>query len=393
MVIIFFLYLLLFICSVFFYVMYRGDLSFYLLLLVLATPIVMFISLLLTRRKVKISLECHKEAVKHKSQCPVILKIENRSLLAVSGISVFIKFKNLIDGKEQKTRINLPLHFKNTEEICLKLSSDFCGRIEASIEKARIYDLLRLFSFRIKCKNTKASFCIYPKLYPLLPQISYYSNPLSESDRYSKHRTGEDPSEIFGLHEYVPGDRMSRIHWKASVKEDKLIVKDFSLPLGNNIGIFICAGNADTSIHGFDRIMSVASSLSLHLSDNEVSHTIFWQNEKAECSHLVTDDESYKQFLALSLSSGLSKKPAISAYSDYLKDLSVGQANAFSHAIVICQDMPKDIALILSEGDFMQRQTFIITDGLCSDITAMPENAQIISLKDKEISVLSDMII
>lgn len=393
MVIILFLYLILFVCSVFFYIMYRGDLSLYLMLLVFATPIVMFISLLLTRRKVRLSLHCRKEAVSHGSQCPVILKIENRSMLAVSGISVFIKYKNLIDGKEQKIRLNLPLHFKNTEEICLKLSSDFCGRIVVSLEKARIYDLLRLFSLRIKCKNQKVSFCIYPKLYPLLPQISHYSNPLSESDRYSKHRTGEDPSEIFGLHEYVPGDRMSRIHWKASVKEDKLIVKDFSLPLGNNIGIFICTGSIDTSLSGFDRIMSVASSLSLHLSDNEVTHTIFWQNEKSECSHLVTDNESYKQFLALSLSSGLSKKPAVSAYGDYLKDLGIGQANAFSHAIIICQDIPADIALILSEGDFMQKQTFIITDGVCGDITAVPENAQIISLRDKEISVLSDMII
>ena len=48
-------------------------------------------------------------------------------------------------------------------------------------------------------------------------------------------KPGDDPSEIFNIREYHPGDAVSRIHWKLSSKSDILFIKEFGFPIEKKI--------------------------------------------------------------------------------------------------------------------------------------------------------------
>ena len=63
----------------------------------------------------------------------------------------------------------------------------------------------------------------------ITPQIR---EQLIESEEYDEKRPGDDPSQIFQIREYREGDRMQRIHWKASARTSQLMVKDYSMPIG-----------------------------------------------------------------------------------------------------------------------------------------------------------------
>ena len=63
----------------------------------------------------------------------------------------------------------------------------------------------------------------------ITPQIR---DQLIESEEYDEKRPGDDPSQIFQIREYREGDRMQRIHWKASARTSQLMVKDYSMPIG-----------------------------------------------------------------------------------------------------------------------------------------------------------------
>lgn len=63
----------------------------------------------------------------------------------------------------------------------------------------------------------------------ITPQIR---EQLIESEEYDEKRPGDDPSQIFQIREYREGDRMQRIHWKASARTNDLMVKDYSMPIG-----------------------------------------------------------------------------------------------------------------------------------------------------------------
>ncbi|QDU78551.1 hypothetical protein Pla110_02550 [Polystyrenella longa] len=76
---------------------------------------------------------------------------------------------------------------------------------------------------------------VYPKVVPLAGFSLESRRPMGEV-RMS-HRLFEDPSRISGVREYIEGDALNRIHWKASARTGKLHCKTFepSCVMGSTI--------------------------------------------------------------------------------------------------------------------------------------------------------------
>ncbi len=72
-------------------------------------------------------------------------------------------------------------------------------------------------------------------MYPVQLSFSDRSSVELDSDEYSMHHPGDDPSETFALREYVPGDRVRSIHWKLTEKTGEVIVRQLGLPVNNSI--------------------------------------------------------------------------------------------------------------------------------------------------------------
>lgn len=75
-------------------------------------------------------------------------------------------------------------------------------------------------------QETNSNFVtVYPKVYSLaelgLPSL------LPFGDMRSPHRLFQDPSRMAGVRPYVSGDSMRHIHWRASAREETLLVKKF----------------------------------------------------------------------------------------------------------------------------------------------------------------------
>ena len=66
---------------------------------------------------------------------------------------------------------------------------------------------------------------VYPKVYSLadlgLPSL------LPFGDMHSPHRLFQDPTRMAGVRPYTSGDSMRHIHWRASAREDTLLVKKY----------------------------------------------------------------------------------------------------------------------------------------------------------------------
>ena len=75
----------------------------------------------------------------------------------------------------------------------------------------------------------------FPAVYR--PALALGEQPLpdGEGDKYSPHKPGDDPTELFGLRPYREGDRLSRIHWKLSQKTGQTLVKELGLPVSERV--------------------------------------------------------------------------------------------------------------------------------------------------------------
>ena len=110
---------------------------------------------------------------------------------------------------------------------------------------------------------------VYPKVVPLVGFSLESRRPMGEV-RMS-HRLFEDPSRISGVREYIEGDPLNRIHWKASARAGKLHCKTFepSCVMGSTILLDFHQDNYPTEYEPYKSdlavtlVVSMANALSL----------------------------------------------------------------------------------------------------------------------------------
>lgn len=102
-----------------------------------------------------------------------------------------------------------------------KLPTNHCGQLEIITSKIGRYDYLGLFRFPVRDVPT-ARILVRPK--PEVPGTVPNLQTLP-APRLIPKPSGSY-SEIHELREYRPGDSLRTIHWKASAKTDKLIVRE-----------------------------------------------------------------------------------------------------------------------------------------------------------------------
>ncbi len=320
------IYFILLVIGSFFYVLYDEPFSFYLIGFLAVLPVALFIMLRIISRSVKVSFAGTQRVCVKGSRIPVVIRCENRGILPVSDLIIEIEYFNAIDSKRDKVKISTPLFPKDVQFLTLHMGSLHYGTIRLVIKRCRVCDMLRLFKLKVRPFIRKGfydetSFTVIPNVIPIENPISNYSEMGLETDEYSKDHKGDDPSEIFDIHEYQEGDKINRIHWKLSAKQNITMVKDYSLPIANSI-IMIVDMNIDKSRKDYmllyDAAVETISSMTQYLSENNVAHRVIWYDTTSEqnMSMTVKDEENARVLMNMLLKSGLhsDKHPALLNY-------------------------------------------------------------------------------
>lgn len=106
---------------------------------------------------------------------------------------------------------------------------------------------------------------VYPSVYPVRGWSGYQPEELGL--RHPTRRRAEESTNVLGVREYIPGDRLSRIHWPASARRGALQAKEFELHVSSEM-MFI-PDLAQSSFRGanqalFELEMSMTASLMKH---------------------------------------------------------------------------------------------------------------------------------
>ncbi len=271
------IYLALLITSGIFVILYVDSLALLLFMVVLMLPILLFLMLLLARILTRISIEPIDSVVTAGSPVDVKIRIKNRSFITLTGARARITFENLYAGGETKTELMLPIRaFSNQAAVC-EVNSPHAGIVKINIRDVVLQDYFRLFTLKIRLKKSM-EICFLPEIHPINMEIRQNTWLNDESDTFSKHKKGDDPSEVFAIRDYVPGDKLNRIHWKLSSKSDNLMVKDYSLPINNNLLIMpeLMVPGGEDCLKSLDAVLSTAASMSSYLIEAEIIHFLAW---------------------------------------------------------------------------------------------------------------------
>lgn len=319
------IYLILVISAILFFILYADNLSLLLLILSAVFPVFMGIVTIAARLCIKADITSAPAAVKD-TETQYKITVRNKSVFPYPNSIITVEYKNIFGDNVQEFKVSVPIPSRNTQCITFGLSSNFCGRLSVKIKNIRIYDYIKLFSAKVRCR-CQCSTAILPQTFPVKGTANNTAIMSNEGDVFSKYHSGDDPSEIFDLKNYVPGDKINRIHWNLTMKQDELITKHYSQPVESSILIAVDMPEVSGKniLRHIDAAAETAASLSNFFIENEALHKLCCLDKKSGeiilCS--ITDISDITAYI-VKLLSGECGNNIISALSD-----SIGKYSKF----------------------------------------------------------------
>lgn len=224
----------------------------------------------------------------------VALLLRNRGFLPIPKIKVVVEYRNRFMDHTRRELLLTALEARSELELSLSAQSSYSGISEYQIKRLEVYDYLSMWKFRKK-SSAFAMVTILPEL-TIIERSLVQDNPnvLVESEVFSGSKSGDDPSELYGIREYEHGDKMNRIHWKLSLKQDELMVKEFGLPINCAVAIMVdfkgLTGSKD--IATVDGMLDAVLSLSVSMILQKQIHYVIWYDDRVDdCQRVRVEQE------------------------------------------------------------------------------------------------------
>lgn len=220
-------------------VMHNREVMVLVLFIGLFVPLPFFILCIFHTIKLKASIHIPVPAAEKGEDVPVEIIISNPFWFPVNRFKMTLICENTLLKTRNKQVIRGSVAGHGTASFSLHIAGEACGLITLELKKIRIYDCIGIF-FLTKRPKIAEGFNILPSVFDTRVMVSHYTRsfPL-ESDVYDTLKSGDDPSEVFQIREYQKGDRPQSIHWKLSARNDTLMVKEYSRPIGCAVVFFL----------------------------------------------------------------------------------------------------------------------------------------------------------
>ena len=210
------IFLLLWILSLVAVSFYGGAISYGLFWGITLVPVISLIYLILFFSQFRIYQEIQSRNIVCKQAMPYYFTLPNETFYSFAGLNVrmFSGFSYVTDIPEDEEYELLPgdSHTYHTNLVC-----KYRGEYEVGVKEIVVTDFFRLFRFRYRIHGTIKAL-VYPRLIQK-KELSSIKDIIDVSNLQSEINKTE--ADVI-TRDYVPGDPLKYIHWKASAREQKL---------------------------------------------------------------------------------------------------------------------------------------------------------------------------
>lgn len=331
----------------FFSILYTNYYPVLFLVLALVLPIVLFIIIFNIRKNVMVQIDSLNSIGNKNEKISFEVSLKNNSKFPISNCEISLSYYNNFNDSIENEYIVIPADAGSTQTITCNIISKHCGNIMINIDKIKIYDYIKLFSLRKKV-NCRAKVCVLPEIYNLDININKGENEVSvDSMSFSKFKSGDDPSEVFNIREYKAGDKLQRIHWKLSTKQQEIMVKEFSLSLNSDCILFLEFYCEKDSLSKLESLVETTISLSKFLLINKYFHYISWysnENEEFYKIKITSEEELFEAINLIMLTKPYYTRTYTLKYHNSLND-----NEEYSHIFYITSKLSKECSVELNE--------------------------------------------
>ena len=243
-----FIYLFAVGCSAIFTVLYLKQSAFIVLLMVAAVPLVYsVITCILARRHCRIHFAEEPVAWEKNTKTKIEVVVENDSDVNVGNAAwISLSVNDGMGTKRIRKKKKIYL-MAGSQKVPFELIPRHSGIHEIVIEKLTVCSGFSLLRSTIRSGETR-SFLIMPqyKEFPIDLETLHEENE-GDSERFSAVRPGNDPSELYDIRDYRPGDKINRVNWKFTAKNGQLMVQDYGFPIACDTAVFLDISGGSSS--------------------------------------------------------------------------------------------------------------------------------------------------
>lgn len=211
-------YAALLVASMAFSQIYAGHLSSVVMITVLILPFASLLMAVIQRFALKLELDCTPITVERGTEVKLQLTVINRFIFPCSTLFVTASMPDIEDQRNAKLVFSLGLLQK--KQLNFVYPSNFRGEYEITVNKAYIFDVLKLFKLR-KTFDLKKNILVLPKIYITLGGNDH---PLSTDEETVVQTSDFTGGERSFVRKYKDGDEIRKIHWKLSSKQEDYMV-------------------------------------------------------------------------------------------------------------------------------------------------------------------------
>lgn len=233
------------------------------------------------RLHVRVWLDMKIPAAQKNESFPLELHLENTGIFPISDVYIVLGYENKCGAYRERRVLDESIGGRGRKTLIIHADSMYCGNIRFFLPRVCVWDYLHLFGRKLKCPS-QLVVNILPDIQAIPVEVSMRTRNFTvEGDDYEKNRSGDDPSEIFQIREFRPGDRLQRIHWKMSARMEEMMTKEYSMPRGCKILLLLDARQKEASPEKMDRFLELAASLCFSMLEAGCLHVAAWYDDNA----------------------------------------------------------------------------------------------------------------
>lgn len=163
--------------------------------------------------------------------------LHNASIFPIPSCTLTYEVTSSYYSCKESFQCVIPAYSNRTFTFDIPVTFQKCGCYQIKLKQMVFHDYLHFFRFEKKLSLQK-EIVIHPKT---TENISFDSATFGEGfDEFEENEAkGLVSSNVTDIREYIPGDRLQRIHWKLSAKIDKLMVKENEQTSSNQFTILV----------------------------------------------------------------------------------------------------------------------------------------------------------
>lgn len=253
---------------------YGGAISYGLFWGLSLVPVVSMLYICMVMLQFRIYQEIKSRSIMCKQPMPYYFILRNETFYGFSSVSVRLFSElsyvtDMADGEEYEL---LPgeEYVYHTQMIC-----KYRGEYEVGVKEVIITDVFRLFRVRYKLPSTIKAL-VYPRIL-----YKEELNSIQDVMAISSLDTPYNQVELDVLtREYIPGDALKRIHWKAFAREQKLKTRNLLGDRRQEIVLIYDTKRYSKDMHTYlpleNQILEVLLALGVFLARKNISYTVYW---------------------------------------------------------------------------------------------------------------------